>query len=470
VFGTKPLWYGSQWNAKSGKVLNVVASYESVLQRLGLTSSNRHFAEPNNMIVVDMDTFHVQDNVEIFEFDLTQHKVTTIDFEAAFLEAVRVRTHGIKHKVFIGLSSGYDSGAIMLALELLQLPFMAYNIRGREDMRIVHERIDYCKHGLATLISLNEDALVERRRWMGQYCEDFKYRTLHGSVVKDKASLGLSYILTKVRQRGGLIYISGSGADEIISDYAINGRKVFPHSNFAGIFPSNLSTIFPRFNQLAKAKWQSFFLGSQRDYLMKEELTGGAHGIESRYPFLDPYFVQEYLWLHSTVKNSAYKKPILDFLLRHKFPVSVNSKVGFTANVNLTKHTIVEEVDKMSPHVGFTANVNLTTHTIVEEVDKMSLHVGGVSTIKIVQKGMQSDKRGADVQQQRGIEFEKHSSEPQTGMQFKQHSSEGDENVKQPQSSIKYPAYLSQALIALAVLAMVFVQSSRFRHGVEKSL
>lgn len=36
--------------------------------------------------------------------------------------------------------------------------------------------------------------------------------------------------------------------------------------------------------------------GTQRNYLMKEELVAGAHGVEGRYPFLDPNVVQE-LWV-----------------------------------------------------------------------------------------------------------------------------------------------------------------------------
>lgn len=40
-------------------------------------------------------------------------------------------------------------------------------------------------------------------------------------------------------------------------------------------------------------------LASPEDYLAKEESTAGAHGVETRYPFLDRNLVQEFLWLSS---------------------------------------------------------------------------------------------------------------------------------------------------------------------------
>ena len=43
--------------------------------------------------------------------------------------------------------------------------------------------------------------------------------------------------------------------------------------------------------------WCNFYKNAQRSFLMKEELVAGVHGIEGRYPFLDPKVVQEYLWL-----------------------------------------------------------------------------------------------------------------------------------------------------------------------------
>ena len=42
------------------------------------------------------------------------------------------------------------------------------------------------------------------------------------------------------------------GADEILSDYGFNGKKITWHSCFGGRFPNDLNTIFP---------WESFFSG-----------------------------------------------------------------------------------------------------------------------------------------------------------------------------------------------------------------
>ena len=48
----------------------------------------------------------------------------------------------------------------------------------------------------------------------------------------------------------------------------------------------------------------------------------GAHGIEGRYPFLDPKVVQEFLWLKPELKNAEYKKPVADFLRAHRVPTA----------------------------------------------------------------------------------------------------------------------------------------------------
>ena len=80
-----------------------------------------------------------------------QKKNHTDDWAAAFVDAVSVRTRGLKHRVFVGLSSGYDSGAIMVALLRLQRPFIAYSIRANEDREVVQQRVS---SGAATACSV----------------------------------------------------------------------------------------------------------------------------------------------------------------------------------------------------------------------------------------------------------------------------------------------------------------------------
>ena len=69
---------------------------------------------------------------------------------------------------------------------------------------------------------------------------------------------------------------------------------------------------------------------------MREELVSGAHGVEGRYPFLDPKVVQEFLWLSAEVKNSEYKRPIADLFRKHNYPIEFGTKKGFAVIRNIT--------------------------------------------------------------------------------------------------------------------------------------
>jgi hypothetical protein len=108
----------------------------------------------------------------------------------------------------------------------------------------------------------------------------------------DSGAYGLSWISKRAASLGQKVYISAAGGDEVMSDYAApNDRNVFyrgervevrfpneswilsPVSTFGGSFPENLSSIFP---------WPGFFGENQRNYLRKEELVAGSHGIEVR--------------------------------------------------------------------------------------------------------------------------------------------------------------------------------------------
>eukprot|EP00435_Cladocopium_sp_Y103_P065286 s818_g27.t1 len=299
----------------------------------------------------------------------------------------------------IPLETGH--AANLLQHWLQRTGHFAYTVHSTEDMEILKQRIDWAgnwtetnvivswhamerkpdgpwfAHGLTVLSGMDLEREALR---LAEQCEPFHYRASRGQeflVSEDPASSGLSYIMQEansmesnmagprgtVRRRGILVYLSGTGADEIISDYGHAGKKIFPHSNFGGAvdldisdasraphnkvhaedsgslglfqakqeihgglnhlrkdfkfwdlgghFPEDLGDLFP---------WEAFFLGTQRDYLMKEELVAGVHGVEARYPFLDRMVVQEFLWLSPSVKNAKYKAPVHDWLERFEYP------------------------------------------------------------------------------------------------------------------------------------------------------
>jgi len=65
---------------------------------------------------------------------------------------------------------------------------------------------------------------------------------------RDPGAIGLSKVCHHARKDDSLVYFSGTGADEIISDYGFGGKKLTPHSSFGGLFPRNLSSVFPWYN------------------------------------------------------------------------------------------------------------------------------------------------------------------------------------------------------------------------------
>jgi len=263
----------------------------------------------------------------VFQFDLRQHKQTSDDWIEAFQRAVAKRTRGLLWPAFVGLSSGYDSGAIHLALILANVSHQTFTIMGYEDRHLLQLREEYGKGNLHTGIQITEDSRTRHMEWLAENVESFEYvHPSHGqNVHSDAASLGLSHILERCRGLGVKVYFSGSGADETISDYAVNGTACCKGengvltSNFNGTFPQDLSSIFP---------WGNFYSGQMKNYLMKEENVGGSYGMETRYPFLDRELVQEYISLSADFKNSRYKRPIRDFFHKHDYPFR-EEKLGF---------------------------------------------------------------------------------------------------------------------------------------------
>lgn len=322
TFSTKPVWIAIE----DGDI--GVASYESSLLRLGFKRPKKVSA--NTRMLIDLDTLKTQDAGTVYDFKLDQHKTTFDDWNAAFAEAIRKRTANLREQLFIGLSSGYDSGAIACELLKQNVPHKAYSLTGTENMDVLMARNSLYKkefiHDISTLPEHKRAPLVSH---IARYVEPFN-NTIHSSssdyneygttIVDDHGAGSLAYVCLKAKKDNRKVYLSGSGADEIFSDYGFGGQKKYAHSNFGGLYPDDLSTIFP---------WASFYGSSQETYIAKEEHVAGSYGLETRYPYLDKYVVQEFLSLSPELKNSHYKSVLYNYLTINHFPFSENEKIGF---------------------------------------------------------------------------------------------------------------------------------------------
>jgi asparagine synthetase B (glutamine-hydrolysing) len=317
TFRTKPLFYSIEDKAIS------VSTYTTPILLSNFKKANK--VEANTTYIYDIKSGQLTTRT-ITNFNLDQYKNNVDDWISKFDRAIEKRTKfSADKKFFIGLSSGYDSGIISCALNKTGIDYKAYSVAASENIDIIKQRFNLIKN--KELINLKKSEFdYQSANLFGIKCEDFTSQDLGINIRSDKACYGLAHICTLAQRDSRKIYISGQGADEIISDYGMNGNKIYGHSTFGGVFPSDLRSVFP---------WKNFFKGTQELYISKEEYVAGSFGIESRYPFLDLDLVQEYLNLSTDVKNKKYKHVIHEYLLRNNFPFEQNKKIGFQANKNL---------------------------------------------------------------------------------------------------------------------------------------
>ncbi len=322
TFKTKPIFYSLGTGNLS------CSTYSDPLIKLGYIDVVG--AKPNTTLVIDLKDSSIIDSFLVTEFVLNQYKEDVNDWIRAFEESIKKRTNNIREKLFLGLSSGYDSGAICCELLKQNKNFTTYTVLGTENENVLEARFKMMS-GNVTVNRLTKkpDEIKIAHDFICKNTEPFKFVTYSSSseynefylnLVDDNGANHLSHVCSKAIEDGNKIFLSGQGADEIFSDYGFNGVKKYSHSNFGGFFPSELEDIFP---------WASFFNSSMESYLAKEEYVAGAYGIEARYPFLDKNVVQEFLYLKPEVKNAHYKSVIYHYLTKNNYPFVEDEKIGF---------------------------------------------------------------------------------------------------------------------------------------------
>ena len=322
LFSTKPLHV-----AFEGSYFGV-ASYESALIAAGFQSIQKLAA--NTIFKIDLDTPKLEIIGTVYTFSTHQYRRDYDGWIEAFELSVKKRAQRCREKIFIGLSSGYDSGAISCALNKIDHSYSAYSVVGKENNDILKARAMLMSTKSTHKFIIPTPELRERaKNYIDTHVENLYYKTYSAQgdynefnlkLQDDSGATGLSMVCEQAKLNKCKVYLSGQGADEIMSDYGFGGVRLYPHSNFGGLFPENLDSIFP---------WPSFYGSSQESYLTKEEHVAGAYGIEARYPYLDKRVVQEFLSLSSHLKNSAYKSALRVYLDTNAYPSMFDVKIGF---------------------------------------------------------------------------------------------------------------------------------------------
>ena len=271
-------------------------------------SGLKHASRPlpmNTILVRDLNSHAMWTHpVHTFKFD--EQCVDTYDkWIYAFEYAVLKRTRG--QRSFFGLSSGYDSGAIDLARLRMGANARPYSILGGENEEILRARNEP--------MPFDKKAFERARDILRSRMEDYAYEVFGyvRNLWHEESAFAMAHIMMEAKDDGLRVYLSGTGGDEIISDYSTMRGQ----SEFHGRFPENLS-----------GPWRNFYGECMDAYLAKEEHVGGAFAVETRYPFLDVGVVQEFLWLTPELKNQRYKAPIAAYLERHGYPFA-EEKRGF---------------------------------------------------------------------------------------------------------------------------------------------
>ncbi len=322
VFGTKPLFIGLD-----GKDIGA-STYRSALLECGFSYVEK--IKANTTILFNLETNEIDNVTSVKDFNLDQYKTNFDDWNAAFTKSITKRCANNRENMCMGLSSGYDSGAIACALATQNLPFKCYSVIGSENREVLEKRWDYLRGKCELEIMTIDPTMKESgHNWLLKNTEDWKYtvRTTRSdynerylSLWDDSGSNNLSVVCSFAKRDNKKIFISGGGSDEIYSDYGFGGTSKYAHSNFGGLFPQNLKDIFP---------WPSFFESTMESYLAKDEYVGGSYGLETRYPFIDVQLVQEFLNLTPELKNSRYKSVLDNYLTINNFPFARDQKIGF---------------------------------------------------------------------------------------------------------------------------------------------
>jgi len=334
-FFTKPLCY-----FLSDDTL-IFSSYESGIREI-LPDAQVVHGLPNTHYIFDIERKELISQKEVYQWDFEPRYDSYELWNNAYSLSITKRCNTTK-KLFLPLSSGYDSGGICCEILHHDIPCTMYSYVGIENRDILSERnkLILSKKNQHHIIDpqpsfeTNFATFMNRvENWIGYHYNGTPYLDIYHAY----SCFAHFLICTHAKQSGLDICLSGHGADEIYSDY------FSPRTKGVSVVNGNYSGW--------RTKWPNFDMGYGRNILGMFDRAAAAAGIETRYPYLDKGAVQNFLWLSDTLKNQYYKQCQHQIMTKRNFPFdNINLKVGLRifsddSTNDIFKHVLKEFYNK----------------------------------------------------------------------------------------------------------------------------
>ena len=326
TFECKPLFL-----SKDGEYFGA-STLRSGLTRLGFKCIREIRA--NTIVELDLKTFNIEniDTITIFDVD-NEHKDSFEDWHHAFESSVQKRMTNLNnnYNVMADLSEGYDTGSIVACLKkynfnnvvvrsIITQTKYPHILKWRHN--ILDEPLPLNNNGVIfepgnltfkkNLIILDESKFNLSALMYKNHVEEYSYLLLDysGNLIRRKTSNHFSrfsyYQDYKLKTKENIkVALCGTGGDGAANPYA--------------------NLIYKKYNNI----WPCMTFRENVPYL--NEVIGGSHGIEFRYPYYDKRLWQETFYLDKKIcinKNKNHKPPLHSYLEKCNFPFYERNNSG----------------------------------------------------------------------------------------------------------------------------------------------
>jgi asparagine synthetase B (glutamine-hydrolysing) len=322
TFNTKPLYY------QITKSTILIATFEEIVEKFELGNSPIRRVPVNKLITFNLKDFAVKRYKEFFQFDFSkQSKNSFEDWNISLEKSILRRTKNTKHPLFLPLSSGHDSGLIASEMLRLGIPFHAYCFLQGEDLKTLKDRIRILSSkGVPVSVLGPSEHEIEHSKL--DFLANVEMIEFKNNLTPTKTfpiadfrliegTLCANILCKAARQAGELIGLFGNGEDEIYCDF-----YYLPPSN------NGWSTVAGDWYSQA-GPWPNFQGGCNEIFLKASDRICSHNSVEGRFPLLDRWVVQEFLYLHPDLKSINYKAPLTNKLIENNFPLFYG-KFGFS--------------------------------------------------------------------------------------------------------------------------------------------